>query len=274
MKKFKGYDVVDNYPEDGWLKGYFYVADEDIKGGNNERSQAYRDLGSIKHKDFTLNLLNIRPGEKVLDVGCADGAITVYCGLMGAKVSGVDISCASVEKANKYLEKYGIDGKASVQDARKIEFSDNHFDKVISSDFFEHLSNKDNILVLKEIKRVLRPGGILVIKTPNLTYLRFSKLFKRIKRTIQFKNPFQVVIPHTTGSEHQHVGLIGRKKMVKIIRAAGFMNFSFYHDNNSNVENKSYFLASLLAKTPLLKDIFSEEIIVVIYKPIILSLFP
>jgi hypothetical protein len=81
MKKFKGYDVINKYPEDGWLKGYFYVAEEDHLDGNDYRGEAYQDLSYIRHKDYILQLLDINDGERILDIGCADGAMMVYCGL-------------------------------------------------------------------------------------------------------------------------------------------------------------------------------------------------
>ncbi|MFH1202753.1 MAG: class I SAM-dependent methyltransferase [Candidatus Omnitrophota bacterium] len=274
MAKFKGYEILSSYPEDGWLKGYFYARNDDIKGGEDNLKGAYRDMGYIRHKDYILHLLNVKKDEKILDVGCADGPMMTYCGLLGAEVYGVDISSEYIEKVNIYLKKYSLKGQAIEGDARKLRFADNFFDKVISSDFFEHMCEEDNISVLKEMKRVLKPGGIIVIKTPNLKYLRFSKLFKMIMRVIKLKNPFDVLIPHTTGNNPQHIGLLTKIKMVKIIKAAGFLNFRFYYDANSKIERFNYSLSELLSENAYLRDIFAEDLIVLIRKPVILSFFP
>ena len=139
---------------------------------------------------------------------------------------------------------------------------------------FEHLGYEDNILVLEEIKRVLKPDGVTIIKTPNLTYLRFSRFYKMIKRIIKLKNPFDVVIPHTRGENSQHIGLITKSKMVRLIKSVGIMNFKFHYGLNSKIERFNYSLAELVAEAPFLRNIFSEDIIVVIHKPIILSFFP
>jgi len=274
MKKFKGYDTCDAYPEDGWLKGYFYTRKDDLKNMEKKSSKAYRDLGFIRHKDYVLNLVNPKEGERILDIGCADGAMMVYCGLLGSEVYGIDICPEFIEKANKYLSKYIIKGKAVLGDAKNINFPENYFDKIVSSDFFEHLSQEDNILVLKEIKRVLRPGGIAIVKTPNLTYLHFSKFFKQIKRIIRLENPFDVIIAHTRRNSCEHIGLITKNKLVKIIQSAGFMNFKFYYDINSKIEKLSYSLGELFSESPFLRDIFTEDLIVVIHKPIVLTFFP
>ncbi|NQT04165.1 MAG: class I SAM-dependent methyltransferase [Planctomycetes bacterium] len=274
MDKFKGYDVLGSYPEDGWLKGYFYVADDDLKSGRAKTNLAYRDLGFIRHKDYMLHLLNIKRDEQVLDVGCADGAMMVYCGLLGARVWGVDIALEAVQQANQYLDKFKIEGEAIQADARELKFSENHFDKVISADFFEHLSYKDKVSVLQEIKRVLKPGGRAVIKTPNLRYLRLAKLFKQIGRVLKLKNPLDVVIAHTTGKDLQHIGLTTKTELSNAIKAAGFMNFKFHYELNSKIEKVPQSMAELCVSLPLLKDIFSEVLVVEIHKPIILSFFP
>jgi 2-polyprenyl-3-methyl-5-hydroxy-6-metoxy-1,4-benzoquinol methylase len=273
MKKFKGYDVVKGYPEDGWLKGYFYAKEEDLKGAADDLSGSYQDLGFIKHKDCILNLLDIGRGEKVLDVGCAHGAMMVYCGLLGAEIYGIDISPDLIKMANQYLNKFKIKGEAILSDAKKTTFPENFFDKVVSADFFEHLNSEENVVVLNEIKRVLKPGGIIVIKTPNLTYLRCAKFYKQMKRALTFKNPLDVIIPHTVGSNRQHVGLTTRSRMVNIIKAAGFSNFSFYYGINSKIERCNYMLGEVLSESLFLRDFVTEEIIVKIYKPIIASLF-
>ena len=95
-----------------------------------------------------------------------------------------------------------------------------------------------------------------------------------IKRALRLKNPFDVVIAHTTEENHQHIGLLTKSKMIKIIKSAGFMNFKFYYDSNSKIERTNYITGELLSRIPLLRDIFTEDLIVVIHKPIILSFFP
>ena len=91
---------------------------------------------------------------------------------------------------------------------------------------------------------------------------------------VKFKNPFDVIIPHTTGKDAQHVGLTTKIRMIKFIKSAGFMNFGFHYDINSKIERSNYLLGGLLSETPFLRNIFVEDSIVVIRKPIILSLFP
>lgn len=272
--KFKGYDIVDNYPKDGWLKGYFYADEVHLKGIKPELRQAYQDMGYLRHKDYLLHLLDIKKGEKILDIGCGDGAMMVYCGLLGAEVYGVDTCAESVKKANDYMDRFQINGRAVRADARDIDFAENFFDKAVSCDFFEHLNYEEKVSVLKEVKRVVRPGGLILSRTPNLTYLRFSKLFKQIIHLLKFKNPFDVVIAHTEGQFREHIGLTTKSGLSRAAKEAGFMNFKFYYDVNSKIEKLPGFFGELACEILFLRDIFTEDLNLKAYKPVILSLFP
>jgi SAM-dependent methyltransferase len=180
----------------------------------------------------------------------------------------------SVVKANAYLNRFNIKGKAIVGDVKRLKFPDNYFDKVVSSDFYEHLNFEDNVAVLKEVLRVLKPYGLLAIKTPNITYLKLSLWFKRMMALIKFRNPFRIVIPHTVsikGESPEHVGLSSRVKIMKALNLAGFNNYKFYYSRNSKIDRISPFISEVLScEIPLLRDALSEDVIVVARKSVIL----
>lgn len=102
--------------------------------------------------------------KTVLDAGCGDGEIgSLLKKQMHVDVYGVDISKNGVALANKK----GL--KAKISDmSKKIPFRSSMFDLVISSATIEHVPNPDTFL--KEIYRVLKPGGIVLISTPNLSF--------------------------------------------------------------------------------------------------------
>lgn len=101
---------------------------------------------------------------KVLDAGCGDGEIgKLLKERMRVDVYGIDISKKGVAIARKK----GL--KAKVADmSKKIPYPTGSFDLVISSATIEHVLNPDGFLC--EIYRVLKPGGIALISTPNLAF--------------------------------------------------------------------------------------------------------
>jgi SAM-dependent methyltransferase len=91
-------------------------------------------------------------GKRALDVGCREGAQTRWLEGRGYEVTSID-----VEK---------LFDRASVVDADKpLPYSDASFDLLWCSEVIEHLDNP--ALSLAEFRRVLRPGGVMVLTTPN-----------------------------------------------------------------------------------------------------------
>ena len=123
--------------------------------------------------------------RRILDVGCGDGTYAFVLSELGAIVSGQDLGAQQIEIARSRT--YGPDNTRSGHficgNAENLMFEPNSFDCVFSADFFEHIDIETKRKVLGEIYRVLVPGGLLVIKTPNLDYL---KIAINSKKTIAF----------------------------------------------------------------------------------------
>lgn len=101
------------------------------------------------------------PPKRVLDVGASAGIFLNLLKQRGLEVSGVELSRHSTKRAH---EEFGLDlFNGSLADAH---YPDNHFDLVTMFEVIEHFSNP--FRELKEIKRVLRKNGLLLIATPNL----------------------------------------------------------------------------------------------------------
>ncbi|WAC06788.1 MAG: class I SAM-dependent methyltransferase [Thermodesulfobacteriota bacterium] len=119
------------------------------------------------------------PGCKILDVGCGTGMAAERLKVYG-KVHGVDISDKSIEMARKRLE------DAKVGMAEEIPYDDVTFDIVVCTEVIEHVLNPEK--VFSEFKRVLVPGGYLILTTPNPYYWavllhKFICIFKKKSST-------------------------------------------------------------------------------------------
>jgi Methylase involved in ubiquinone/menaquinone biosynthesis len=266
--------VVTEYPENGWLRGYFTTNESDVLGGNRAADAFWKNSDFLRLRDTALHVLNPRPGQVILDVGCNDGVTMVYCGLQGAEVYGQDIDAAAVAGANERLNRFNLKGKAVCGDAAALKFPDNHFDAAISSDFFEHITDDTKVKVLREMLRVLKPGRTAVIKTPNLSYLKIALSYKRLKAVMRLQNPFKIVIPHTPGTDDpQHIGLVTRWQLTRCLHEAGFVNYQFFYAPLRRF-GLSRFLETISTEIPLVRDVFCEDVFCVAFKPIVLSHFP
>lgn len=94
-----------------------------------------------------------RPGERILDLGCGDGALTVRLAAAGARVTGVDMSPDQVRAARER----GVD--ARVMDGAALDF-DAEFDAVFSNAALHWMRDAD--AVVDGVWRALRPGGRVV----------------------------------------------------------------------------------------------------------------
>lgn len=119
--------------------------------------------------DFTK--LQLKDGDTFLDVGCGEGRHTIGA-YMAANVhaTGVDLSEINIAAAKASTKKFLDEDNSNKSicfipaDALVLPFDDDSFDKVICSEVLEHIPDYQG--VLKELKRVMKPTGILAVSVP------------------------------------------------------------------------------------------------------------
>jgi SAM-dependent methyltransferase len=128
---------------------------------------------SAKHRvRVVLEYLDVKPGERVLDCGCGYGWFLKVLGeLYACRLVGADVDLRRLEKARQELGRPGGAARGAAvlaADAGRLPFPDDTFDKIVLSEVLEHLP--DDRAALLEVRRVLKPGGVIAITVPNRDY--------------------------------------------------------------------------------------------------------
>jgi ubiquinone/menaquinone biosynthesis C-methylase UbiE len=159
------------------------------------------------HRDRLDKIFAQVRGKKILDAGCGEGHLLKFLSKRKAEYFGIDITDVALEKARIRFP----EGKFYKMDLTKLEFPDESFDCITCSEVLEHIYlYKD---VLKELIRVLKKDGLLIITFPNETNWTISRFFLG-------RRPIKVP---------DHVNSFNPKMMRKVIKL-----------NNIKVENMPY----------------------------------
>ena len=104
------------------------------------------------------------PTAELLDVGCGDGALSGLLARQGYRMYGVDPSIDGIRCANKKFRQNGLQGVFQNIAGYVYPFPEGTFDAVVCSDVIEHVN--EPLALLRESRRVLKPGGIMIVSTP------------------------------------------------------------------------------------------------------------
>lgn len=130
-----------------------------------------RTKGKSLHPRVITLLSNLKLSKSmtVLDIGCGRGDVVLNIASQVKKAYGIDYAKAAIALAKKAqsTRTQFIQNKTSFSqmNIKSMKFKDNTFDLVICIDVFEHLYKEELDVAMTEIKRVLKPGGVLFVHT-------------------------------------------------------------------------------------------------------------
>ena len=175
------------------------------------------DVALRRRAKWILEKIKSKNPKSILDVGCGDGFyLYLLCELFPKpKIVGIDKDKNALKSAAINLKDKNL--KIKHGDIYNLNFSDNSFDIILASEILEHL--KDDFKGLKEIYRVLRPGGLVLISVPHgnypLLWDPINWFFERIFKTHIKKGFF-------AGIWNQHERLYSQDQLTKVVKKVGF----------------------------------------------------
>ena len=129
-----------------------------------------------------VDALNLQPDDKVLDVGCATGSVALEAarrldGDQGGLAIGLDAAPRMIRVARKKV--HDLPCRFDIGVAERLPDRDGVFDKVVSTFFFHHLNLADKLTALRDVCRVLTPGGRFVITDVDVPTTVFGRFCAR-----------------------------------------------------------------------------------------------
>ena len=197
---------------------------------------------------YFIQLANVKPGDKVLEIGCGTGLFTrKFYAATKADITAIDISEDLLVEARKLLP----EATFKVDDAMHSGFQNNSFDVVYGSSVLHHLEFDSS---LNEIMRVLKPGGRMIFAEPNMINPQIL-----IQKNIPFIKKWLGDSPDETA--------IVRWKFAKLLKEKGFKNVNIFPYDFLHPFVPGFLIGvvsgigQVVEKIPLLKEIAGSVII-------------
>jgi 2-polyprenyl-3-methyl-5-hydroxy-6-metoxy-1,4-benzoquinol methylase len=175
---------------------------EAIKAFYDHKYTAGRELPRTS-KQFAVDCVPKDRVLDILDVGCGSGINSLLLAQKGHRVHGVDISDAAI----KEYCRHGFDGRVADIEVG-LGYPETSFDCVFCSEVIEHMTSPE--VLAAEMSRVLKPGGLLVLSTPNSAFWLYRLLGLLGYTVSELQHP-------------KHFQFFSKRSLLKLLMEAGLM---------------------------------------------------
>jgi len=216
--------------------------------------KVFTEEQTLHHVRIVKRLLRLRNNQRVLDIPCGMGRLTIPLAKMGIQMTGVDLTAPYIRRARRDAKKEGLDvrqcaeasggGVRFVQsDMRNIDF-DSEFHAAFNwFGSFGYFSDADSVEFCKRIFRALRPGGSFLVETMNKSWLLANFRAKgedsvagvKITHRHRFDHKNSSVVDHWTFSKGPRtergtskVRVFTAPELRALLRTAGFRDIKLF----------------------------------------------
>jgi len=192
-------------------KDYNLIADD----FSSTRNEAWDEM-------FFLFENYLKPRDKVLDLGCGNGRWFKLFKTYNIDYIGVDSSVKLIDIA----QKNNPEAKFQIEEGLELSFPDNFFDKIYCIAVFHHIPSKElRLKFLEETKRILKPGGILILTVWNSHNIKENYLL--IKYTIlkifgKSKLDFGDVLEPWGKKTERYYHRFAEAELINLVKESGF----------------------------------------------------
>ncbi len=179
--------------------------------------EAYARRGTrmVFQRQFALvaRVADLGAGQRVLDLGCGAGLFLGWLsGRRDLRLHGLDISLASLRASHERAPSVHL----ALGDAERLPYADRSFDRVVCNGAAHHLPHLE--VALAELRRVLMPGGRIVLFEPTAT--RFTNAVRRVALSgDRYESP----------ADHEHKHELEEARFPRVLSEAGFRVVSVSH---------------------------------------------
>ena len=171
-------------------------------------------IGGDEARRALLDLAELKPGQRVLDIGCGTGSLAIQIRLRNPdiEVVGLDPDPKALGRARRKAERAGAAIQFDLGFSNTLPYPDASFDRVLSSFMFHHLQRDQKEKMLREVSRVLKPRGYLLLLDFDLSGSSKEQGLSRLVHS------------------HQHIRENVESRIVAFMSQAGFSDVSKIED--------------------------------------------
>jgi SAM-dependent methyltransferase len=220
-----------------WFEGFFEGLYAQVLGKQFDRSRSLEQARLVKQ------VLHVRKGQRVLDVPCGEGRLTIPLAHLGLAMTGVDLTARFLARARRDANRDRLDIRFLKSDMREIDFHGEFHAAFNWFGSFGYFSDAGNLAFARRVFEALKPGGRFLIEGMNKSWL-LSHFREQDEQTvgrihIQHKRRFDFrtsrVIDHwalsdgrTTDRQRISMRLYNGTEIRRLLRTAGFREVQLY----------------------------------------------